>query len=409
MKYSSKILLFCLCVVFQTGCSSQAVYTAESFAIDSPFKLKVDDEVDTACESARRALLGQGYLIESSNSDGIKARKAYKSEDDQNTFIEMTIVCLPERNGSTLFATGVLSAYALKKSTSSASVGLSALGSISLPIGQSADSLVKVSEETINDKDFYQRFFAAVENTLGEMRAGKVAPEPVAPEPGPAEPVLPATVAGPEPVPVEVTAPVPPVPAPVLAPAAPVTVAEPVPQPAAPVVPAPEPLPQPVAPAPEPVPASVAPIVTAPEALPPQTAPATAAEPIPQQAAPAPVPPAPVPELAAPAGSPEPVLRQRQDAPAVTPEQSPVAVPAAVPAPAAAPAESAPVIAAEPGPDPLQQAPEPAVLEELQPITVQRARRPVIAPVVLPEPEPTAVQEAPTAAPEKLPPIDPFR
>ncbi len=396
MKYGSKILLFCLCVVFQTGCSSQAVYTSESFAIDSPFKVKLDDEVDTACESARRALLGQGYLIESSNSEGIKARKAYKSEDDQNTFIEMTIVCLPERNGSTLFATGVLSAYALKKSTSSASVGLSALGSISLPIGQSADSLVKVSEETINDKDFYQRFFAAVDNTLGEMRAGKAAPEPVAPEPGPAEAVLPATVAGPESVPVEVAAPVPPVPAPILAPAAPVTAAEPVPQP--------------VAPGPQPVPASVAPIVTAPAgAVPPQTAPATAAEPIPQQAAPAPVPPAPVPELAAPAGSPEPVLRQRQDAPPVTPEQSPVAVPAAVPAPAAAPAESAPVIVAEPGPDPLQQAPEPTVLEELQPITVQRARRPVVAPVVLPEPEPTAAQEAPTAAPEKLPPIDPFR
>lgn len=395
MKYGSKILLFCLCVVFQTGCSSQAVYTSESFAIDSPFKVKLDDEVDTACESARRALLGQGYLIETSNSEGIKARKAYKSEDDQNTFIEMTIVCLPERNGSTLFATGVLSAYALKKSTSSASVGLSALGSISLPIGQSADSLVKVSEETINDKDFYQRFFAAVDNTLGEMRAGKAAPEPVAPEPGPAEAVLPATVAGPESVPVEVAAPVTPVPAPVPAPTAPVTAAEPVPQPAAP--------------APEPVPASIAPIITAPEALPPQTAPGTAAEPIPQQAAPATVPPAPVPAQVAPAVSPEPVLRQRQDAPAVTPEQSPVAAPAAVPPMAPAPIESAPVIAAEPGPAPLQRAPEPPVLEELQPVTVQKTRRPVVAPVVLPEPGPTAAQEAPTAAPEKLPPIDPFR
>ncbi|MBP6724847.1 MAG: DUF2242 domain-containing protein [Halioglobus sp.] len=391
MKYSSKILLFCLCVVFQTGCSSQAVYTAESFAIDSPFKVKLDDEVDTACESARRALLGQGYLIESSNSEGIKARKAYKSQDDQNTFIEMTIVCLPERNGSTLFATGVLSAYALKKSTSSASVGLSALGSISLPIGQSADSLVKVSEETINDKDFYQRFFAAVDNTLGEMRAGKAAPEPVAvpvaPEPGPAQAApAPATVPAP-------AAPVTPVPAPVPAPTAPMTAAQPVPQPAAPA----------------PVPASVAPIVTVPETVSPQTAPASAAAPIPQQAAPANMPAAPVPQQAAPAGSPEPALRQRQDVPPVTPEQPPVAVPAAVPATAPVPTESAPVIVAEPGPAPLQRAPEPPVLEELQPITVQKARRPVIAPVVLPEPEPAAAQEVPTAVPEKLPPIDPFR
>ncbi|MEE4146130.1 MAG: DUF2242 domain-containing protein, partial [Halieaceae bacterium] len=191
MKHSWKILFFCLCLVFQTGCSNQAVYTSESFAIDSPFKVKFDAEVAMACEGARRSLLGQGYLIESSNSDGVKARKAYKNRDDENTFIEMTIVCLPETSGSTLFATGVLSAYALKKSTSSASVGLSALGSISLPIGQSADSLVKVSEETISDRDFYGRFFAAVDNALGEMRAGQAVPERVksaeATEPAPVE------------------------------------------------------------------------------------------------------------------------------------------------------------------------------------------------------------------------------
>lgn len=394
MQYSSKILLFCLCVVFQTGCSSQAVYTAENFSIDSPFKVKVDAEVATACESARRALLGQGYLIESGNSDGIKARKAYKSADDQNTFIEMTIVCLPERNGSTLFATGVLSAYALKKSTSSASVGLSALGSISLPIGQSADSLVKVSEETINDKEFYRRFFAVVDNTLEEMRAGKAAPPepvPVAPEPGPAE-AAPATVGGPEPAAVAApAAPVTPEPATVPAPAAPVTAAEPVPQP--------------VAPAPEPVPASVAPIITVP-AL--QTAPAPAAEPIPEQAVPATVPPAPVPEQAAPA-SPEPLLRQRQGVPPVTPEQPPVVAPAEAPAMEPAPVQPTPAIVAEPDLAPVQQAPERAVLEELQPITVQKTRWPVIAPVIVLEPEPAEVQEAPPPAPEKLPPIDPFR
>jgi fused signal recognition particle receptor len=86
-----------------------------------------------------------------------------------------------------------------------------------------------------------------------------------------------------------------------------------------------------------------------------------------------------------------------------------VAAPAAVPPMAPAPIESAPVIAAEPGPAPLQRAPEPPVLEELQPVTVQKTRRPVVAPVVLPEPGPTAAREAPTAAPEKLPPIDPFR
>jgi hypothetical protein len=206
MRLISRILLFFACA-WLAACSTQEVYTGESFASDSPFKMRVDGDVAPACESARRSLMGQGYLIESASEEGIKARKATRGGETQNTFIEMNVVCLPDSHGSTLFATGVLTTYALKKSSSSASVGVSALGSISLPIGQSADSLVKISEETIDDKDFYGRFFAAVSNTLEEMEAGKAPPEepsapaaaePAAVMPAPAvEPVAPAQVAQP--------------------------------------------------------------------------------------------------------------------------------------------------------------------------------------------------------------------
>ncbi len=200
-----KILILSLCVLFQAACSTNAVYTDESFAYDSLFKLRTDGSAAMACESARRSLLGQGYIIETTSSEGVKARKAYKSESSQNTFIEMNIVCLPEATGSTVFATGVLTTYALKMSSSSASVGVSAIGSISLPIGQSADSLVKVSEETIDDKDFYRRFFAAVDTILGDMQAGRATPEavvePAAPAPVPESTPL-QTVPAPVPVPV---------------------------------------------------------------------------------------------------------------------------------------------------------------------------------------------------------------
>ena len=178
MKDRSKLLLLTLCVLLQTACSNNAAYPEESFAYDSLFKLRTDGEVAMACESARRSLLGDGYLIVSANSEGAVGRKAYKSEGKENTFIEMNVVCVPDATGSTVFATGVLSTYTLKMSSSSASVGVSALGSISLPIGQSADSLVKVSEETINDKEFYRRFFVAVDTILGDLKAGKAAAEP---------------------------------------------------------------------------------------------------------------------------------------------------------------------------------------------------------------------------------------
>jgi hypothetical protein len=195
MKYTSTILL--LGTLLLSACSNQAVYTGESFSSDSPFRMRADGNVAMACESARRALLGQGYLIEAAGGESVKARKAYNTQDTQNTFIEMNIACLSDASGSTLYATGVVTTYALKKSSSSASVGVSALGSISLPIGQSADSLVKVSEATIDDKDFYKRFFSAVDIILGEMRASTNIKAPVAPEPGPAPESVAAPIATP--------------------------------------------------------------------------------------------------------------------------------------------------------------------------------------------------------------------
>jgi len=177
MKISSRAGWVVVLALLQIACSEQAVYTQESFASDSPFKLRVEDPAAVACESARRSLLGQGYLIEQANAEQVKGRKAYRNADDLNTLIEMNVVCIDEIEGSTVFANGVLSTYDLKKSSSSASVGVSAVGSISLPIGQSADSLVKIAEETIDDKDFYSRFFGAVEHTLEEMRARRARTE----------------------------------------------------------------------------------------------------------------------------------------------------------------------------------------------------------------------------------------
>jgi hypothetical protein len=41
-------------------------------------------------------------------------------------------------------------------------VGVGALGSLSVPIGSSDDSLVRVASNTVRDADFYKRFFDRV-------------------------------------------------------------------------------------------------------------------------------------------------------------------------------------------------------------------------------------------------------
>lgn len=311
MKYIPKTLLLSSCLLVLTGCGTRAVYTGESFAIDSPFRMRTEGEVTLACESARRALLGQGYLIESANSEGVKGRKAYRSEDKQNTFIEMNIVCLPETNGSTLFANGLLTGYEVKKSASAASVGVSALGSISLPIGQSADSLVKVSEETINDKDFYQRFFAAVGSILREREANRALPEPKA-----------------EPVELE--------PAPI--PEIPVPASESSPsQPATPRVPDKSPESSAQETLPEPLPSEEVPAEISLEPTPVPAEPATSTEPIPSQEVPAITPELPSTEDVPPAEVLEPTLVPEIPAP-TAPQSAP---PPVAPEEPSAPEESA--------------------------------------------------------------------
>ncbi|MEG1456591.1 MAG: DUF2242 domain-containing protein, partial [Comamonas sp.] len=53
-----------------------------------------------------------------------------------------------------------------KKSANSASLGVGALGSLSLPFAASNDSMVKVGSETIAVDAFYENFFDLVKRFL---------------------------------------------------------------------------------------------------------------------------------------------------------------------------------------------------------------------------------------------------
>ncbi|KAG1239788.1 hypothetical protein G6F68_018292 [Rhizopus microsporus] len=79
--------------------------------------------------------------------------------------------------------------YALKKSPTSASVGVGALGSVSLPFGSNDDSLVKVASSTVTDAEFYRRFFQRLQQYLpadAATPAPPASPVPATPEPAPA-------------------------------------------------------------------------------------------------------------------------------------------------------------------------------------------------------------------------------
>lgn len=150
-----------------------SVYQSESFLADETFSRLFDASVSDSCEAARRALLSQGYVINrNSSADAIGGTKRFQPNGDAHVEISFTVVCVPEGGSgriSTAYVSALQDRYAIKKSTDSASIGVSAIGSISVPLSSNQESMVKVASETIPAGKFYDRFFALMHKLLEEQ------------------------------------------------------------------------------------------------------------------------------------------------------------------------------------------------------------------------------------------------
>jgi hypothetical protein len=159
------------------GCSALRtpvfpVYEGETFEAQSPFARILPVSPAVACDAARRALLGQGYVVHQSGADRVGARKSFQPRGESHVQIEFHVVCAPAGPGSAgavAFVSAVEDRYTLRKTSSSASVGVGPIGSISVPFGSTSDSLVKIASKTIPAGHFYQRFFDLVEHQLADF------------------------------------------------------------------------------------------------------------------------------------------------------------------------------------------------------------------------------------------------
>ena len=154
------------------------VYLDEAFSSTETYSRVFASGVTATCEAARRALLSQGYVIATpARPDAVNGRKSFQPEAEVHVQIEFHIVCVPEVTAMTTatatdppstiaFVNAVQDRYSLKKNPNSASLGVSAIGSLSLPVSSSDDSLVKVASETIPAGAFYDRFFGLIERYL---------------------------------------------------------------------------------------------------------------------------------------------------------------------------------------------------------------------------------------------------
>jgi hypothetical protein len=157
------------------GCASRktSMYDHEDFDESSTYSRSYAAPAGIACESARRTLLSQGYVITKASPDVIDGRKSFQQTAEAHVEIEFHIVCAPDSAdgaSSTVFVNAVQDRYTLKKTASAASLGVSVLGSVSMPFGTSDDSMVKVGSETIAAPRFYNGFFGLLEQYLAPMQ-----------------------------------------------------------------------------------------------------------------------------------------------------------------------------------------------------------------------------------------------
>ncbi|MFF7709612.1 DUF2242 domain-containing protein [Pseudomonas sp. NPDC007930] len=233
---SRKGIVLALLLASAAGCSSKkaGIYEHESFDDSGTFSRNYPVSDLASCEAARRALLSQGYIITSSDPKLVAGHKSFQQTADTHLEISFNVTCAadtPSDKSSIVFANALQDRYALKKVNSSASLGVGVLGSVSMPIGSTDDSMVKVASETVSADTFYDRYFALVESFLPpeakkaahieekpkkdlgvpEQPAAKAAPAPApaaaaeAPAPAPAPEPAPEVVQ--QPAPAAVTAP----------------------------------------------------------------------------------------------------------------------------------------------------------------------------------------------------------
>lgn len=153
------------------GCGSpvKSFVSQEEFGSTVTYSRLFDATAAQTCEASRRALLSQGYIIGAAREDMVEGRKSFQPEPESHLQMEIRVVCAPDSPDGKVslgFVTALQDVYALKKSNNSASLGVGALGSVSLPFSSSNDAMVKVGSRTISSDVFYERFFDLVRRYL---------------------------------------------------------------------------------------------------------------------------------------------------------------------------------------------------------------------------------------------------
>ena len=156
------------------GCASENKVLApqESFGSIATYSRLFDATPQQTCEAARRALLSQGYIVNTTTIDLVEGKKNFQPDAESHLQMMIRVVCVPESSDGKIslgFVTALQDRYTLKKTNNSASFGVGGVGSVSLPFMSGGESLAKIGSETIASDQFYESFFDLVKRYLAAL------------------------------------------------------------------------------------------------------------------------------------------------------------------------------------------------------------------------------------------------
>jgi hypothetical protein len=164
---ASRIVSLLTIAAAVAGCASKHD-TRGPFVASAPFSKTIPGSGDAVCWSVKRALLGQGYMLERSGETGVlTGTRDSQPTEKMNITVHLQTTCADNRNGTSIvFVTADREVSKLQRMKQSTSAGIGP-ATITLPAG-SAKVLGIVRRETIEDPNFYHSFFALVEGFVAQ-------------------------------------------------------------------------------------------------------------------------------------------------------------------------------------------------------------------------------------------------
>ena len=165
-KHSLSCVSLLVTATLLSACASSAKREAAArgpFVRTAPFSKTVVGSGDAVCWSVKRALLGQGYMLDRSSEPGVlTGTRDYQPSDKVNVTVRLQTTCANNRDGTSIvFATAEREESKLQKMKQTTSAGIGP-ATITMPAG-SAKVLGVIKRETVSDPNFYNSFFTLVE------------------------------------------------------------------------------------------------------------------------------------------------------------------------------------------------------------------------------------------------------